>query len=148
MLHFGGLRYFALPELPAEHAVPHSLATDLSNFAGRLYMDFDEYSLMMDYTKNKNTSSELNAPTTRLIGFLIEWLSLRRKGQDIMHTPIGYVCQGRPLNSEHPFFSLQYVADKSVVSSCRRDGAVDRMEKDDDVDVDNSWDDADGSDSV
>lgn len=148
MLHFGGLRYFALPALPSEHVVPHSLATDLGNFAGRLYMDFDEYSLLVNYTKNRNCSSELNAPTTRLVGFLIEWLSLRRKGQDILHTPMGYVCQGRPLNSEHAFFSLQCVADKSVVSPCRRNGAVDGMEKDDDVDEENSWDDANGSELV
>lgn len=111
-------------------------------------MDFDECSLLVDYTENKRCSSGLDAPTTRVVGFLIEWLSLRRKGQDIMHTPIGYVCQGRPLNREHGFFSLQGATDKGVVSFYRENGAVNRAEKDDELDEENPWDDADGSESV
>ena len=30
---------------------------------------------------------------------------MRRKGQDFVHTPMGHVCQGKPLAASHPFFS-------------------------------------------
>jgi hypothetical protein len=31
--------------------------------------------------------------TTDPINFLLDWLTLCRKGQDIMRTPMGYICQ-------------------------------------------------------
>jgi hypothetical protein len=37
--------------------------------------------------------------------FMQEWLSLRRKGQDFAQTPMGYICQGKVLKADHPFFS-------------------------------------------
>lgn len=37
--------------------------------------------------------------------FLHEWLAVRRRGQDFVHTPMGYVCQGKALNASHPFFA-------------------------------------------
>ncbi|KAH8896015.1 hypothetical protein GQ53DRAFT_854400 [Thozetella sp. PMI_491] len=36
--------------------------------------------------------------------FLQEWLTLRRRGQDVGPTPMGYISQGKPLTKEHPFF--------------------------------------------
>ena len=44
-------------------------------------------------------------PPTLSLSFLQEWLAIRRKGQDFMHTPMGYVCQGKPLKANHPFFA-------------------------------------------
>jgi hypothetical protein len=38
------------------------------------------------------------------LSFLQEWLAFRRKGQDFTHTPMGYVCQGKGLTENHPFF--------------------------------------------
>lgn len=43
--------------------------------------------------------------TAKPLSFLQEWLALKRKGQDFTHTPMGYVCQGKPLNENHPFFT-------------------------------------------
>ena len=43
--------------------------------------------------------------TTKPLTFLQEWLAVRRKGQDFVHTPMGHVCQGKPLAASHPFFS-------------------------------------------
>lgn len=37
--------------------------------------------------------------------FLQDWLSIRRRGQEFTHAPMGYVCSGRPLNEAHSFFS-------------------------------------------
>lgn len=36
--------------------------------------------------------------------FLHDWLAVRRKGQEFLHTPMGYVCQSRSLTQNHPFF--------------------------------------------
>ena len=43
--------------------------------------------------------------TARPLTFLQEWLAVRRKGQDFAHTPMGHVCQGKPLAASHPFFA-------------------------------------------
>lgn len=37
-------------------------------------------------------------------GFLRKWLNIRRKGQDFSSTPMGYLCQGKTLSADHPFF--------------------------------------------
>ena len=42
--------------------------------------------------------------TTRPLTFLQEWLSIRRRGQDFAHSPMGYIAQGKPLQGNHPFF--------------------------------------------
>jgi hypothetical protein len=41
--------------------------------------------------------------TEKPMTFLRQWLGIRRGG-DFKHTPIGYLCEGRPLSSNHPFF--------------------------------------------
>jgi hypothetical protein len=43
--------------------------------------------------------------TAKPLTFLQEWLAVRRKGQDFTHTPMGHVCQGKPLMASHPFFT-------------------------------------------
>ena len=43
--------------------------------------------------------------TAKPLTFLQEWLAVRRKGQDFAHTPMGHVCQGKPLAASHPFFA-------------------------------------------
>ena len=43
--------------------------------------------------------------TTKPLQFLQDWLALRRRGQDFTHTPMGYVCQDKPLNANHAFFA-------------------------------------------
>jgi len=50
------------------------------------------------------TAPELTVFTKRPLTFLQEWLAVRRKGQDFSHTPMGHVCQGKPLLESHPFF--------------------------------------------
>jgi hypothetical protein len=43
--------------------------------------------------------------TTNPLTFLQEWLAIKRKGQDFTHTPMGYLCHGKPLTASHPFFT-------------------------------------------
>ena len=59
------------------------------------------------------TEAMKRSPTLSL-SFLQEWLAVRRKGQDFMHTPMGYVCQGRPLKANHPFFAKSDMSDAST----------------------------------
>ena len=49
-------------------------------------------------------SSQGKSFTNKPLIFLQEWLAVRRKGQDFAHTPMGYVCQDKPLTANHPFF--------------------------------------------
>ena len=54
---------------------------------------------------NDRVPAAKEKPPTISLTFLQEWLAVRRKGQDFMHTPMGYVCQGKPLKENHPFFT-------------------------------------------
>ena len=109
MLHFSALRYYALPQLPINHVLPHWLTIEIGIFAGRLYMEFEESAPLVNYIEKGIKGKQLNMSATGTTSFLIEWLSLRRKGQDIMHTPVGYVCQGRALDSTHAFFVTHHL---------------------------------------
>ncbi|KAK3984329.1 hypothetical protein QBC44DRAFT_388524 [Cladorrhinum sp. PSN332] len=40
----------------------------------------------------------------RPLVFVHEWLAVRRHGQDFIHTPMGFLTQGKPLHANHPFF--------------------------------------------
>lgn len=37
--------------------------------------------------------------------FLMEWLTIRRKGQEFTNTPMSYACHGKPMNEDRFFFS-------------------------------------------
>jgi hypothetical protein len=140
MLHFNGLKYYAIPSLPPEWRAPTWLTIELGIFAGRLYFEYEEYSDLREYlgfreapkftkaTREVVVPAEFNRSegivynaieelgkdiaepraqsfTANPLTFLQEWLAVRRKGQDFVHTPMGYVCQGKPLAASHPFFS-------------------------------------------
>jgi len=128
MLHFNKLDYFAIPNLPSGWEAPTWLTIELGLFAGRLYFEYDEYDDICRYlashevsrTEDNNCEAmrspvDLNlvegggAPpfqsfTSKPLTFLQEWLSLKRKGQDFVHTPMGYICQAKSLTPTHPFF--------------------------------------------
>lgn len=57
-------------------------------------------------SKSQNyEEQETKSFTPKPLLFLQEWIAVRRRGQDFTHTPMGYVCQGKPLDADHPFFS-------------------------------------------
>ncbi|EAW10826.1 uncharacterized protein ACLA_053000 [Aspergillus clavatus NRRL 1] len=117
MLQFNRLRFYAIPELPKDWHPPSWLSFELGILAGRLYFEFEEYQDIMDRLQldakdgsNGESSGSLclgNRLDKKHLQFLQEWLTLRRHGQDISHTPMGYVCQGWRLRDDHPFFSTQ-----------------------------------------
>ncbi|KAL4782195.1 hypothetical protein BJX76DRAFT_359187 [Aspergillus varians] len=116
MLHFNTLVYYSLPELPDGWAPPSWLPFELGIFAGRLYFPFSEYEDLLNrlYSLSgdpgeENESSSLWAVAKNRLNFLQEWLAIRRQGQDITDTPMGYICQDWLLRSDHPFFSSKTI---------------------------------------
>lgn len=111
------------------------LKIKLGIFAGRLYFEYCEYHELLaflgleeatelieqdaeDITGRSDSSDadrsqevhgekklKIAAFTRKPLAFLQEWLALRRKGQDFSQTPMGFVCQGKPLFESHPFFN-------------------------------------------
>lgn len=136
MLQFSGLRYYSLPSLRSEHVIPQSLVIELGIFAGRLYLQYEECAPLVKYIDNASMNRRSDATATETTSFILEWLSLRRRGQDIMHTPLGYVCQGRPLGIEHAFFVTNRAVDSSVAESYRARGGEAQEDEDDD---DEKW---------
>ncbi|KAI1337630.1 hypothetical protein F5Y15DRAFT_389781 [Xylariaceae sp. FL0016] len=114
MLSFNQLDYYTLPQLPADHVFPQWLRFELGILAGRLYVEASEWDSLSSYIRpssvqvNESTSSsEYSAKFCEdPASFLTEWLTLRRKNQDILQTPMGYICTGRSVNANHPFRGL------------------------------------------
>ncbi|PHH81296.1 hypothetical protein CDD82_1095 [Ophiocordyceps australis] len=104
MLRFGQLEYYALPSLSTNDATPPWLSIELGIVGARLYFSHDEYEALLKHLKALDGQSSQQTAKGKLLGFVFEWLTVRRKGQDILHTPMGYVCQGRALGQGHAFF--------------------------------------------
>lgn len=130
MLIFNNLTYYAIPSLPEDWNAPKWLTIELGIFAGRLYFDFDEYEDLRRYLglKPLGSGQEEEEPlsptdddgqngalldsqlqgkvfTAKPLQFLQDWLAVRRRGQDFSHTPMGHVCQDKPLDASHAFFA-------------------------------------------
>ncbi|KAH7323576.1 hypothetical protein BKA65DRAFT_511056 [Rhexocercosporidium sp. MPI-PUGE-AT-0058] len=125
MLHFNRLSYYVLPCLPVGYKAPDWLPIELGIFAGRLYIDFPDCSSLTKYLQLEDRfgtkcpqerSKDMRVFSNNPVDFLQEWLTVRRKGQDIMHTPVGYICQGRPLHESHPFFGARSTDDREITS--------------------------------
>jgi hypothetical protein len=112
MLCFNNFRYYTLPRLPADLEFPNWFRLEIGILAGRLYVDSDEVDSVARYprsvsrvTDNHSSDGELKAangaPLVRVAddaaAFVLEWLALRRRVQDVVHTPMGKLCMGRPL---------------------------------------------------
>lgn len=124
MLHFSDLRYYVLPSLPKRHIIPESLTIEIGIFSGCLYLHFDECTVLREYLDNPGSHKQLKLTGNKMLNFLLEWLSVRRNGQDVTHTPVGYICQSRPLEREHGFFVTHY-QNKNVVSETLRNNDAD-----------------------
>ena len=120
MLCFDDLTFASIPSLPPTWSAPQWLRRDLGIFAGKLYFQYQDYNDLCrflglthdfggDAAADSQTVSAIAAGklTEKPQQFLQQWLSLRRKGQDFTHTPMGFVIQGKPLDSTHIFFRGQ-----------------------------------------
>jgi hypothetical protein len=142
---FNRMQFYAYPPLPRQYNPPVELMADLGLLAGRLYFAFAEYEYLLAHFQDSSVMGKNG------IEFLAEWLVMCRKGQDIMHTPIGYICQGRPLAETHPFFVDGSASESPSLPSGAGFGGItagggadgdDADEDDDDDDADDykQWD--------
>ncbi|RKL21540.1 hypothetical protein BFJ72_g14826 [Fusarium proliferatum] len=121
MRQFNAMTYFTVPTPDKSQSLPKWLCIEIGVIAGRLYFDYSEYPSLVAWLGTSqetgppndipNEFSQETASVTRglivdePLNFLLEWLAHRRQTMDLTHTPMGYVCQGRNLHSDHPFFA-------------------------------------------
>ena len=153
MQEFNRLDFYSIPTLPEGWKPPSWLPLELGILGGRLYFEFAEYhyiqrSLLLSTQRNgiclekhEDEDEEDSQTTARnTLAFLGDWLSLRRQGQDVTQTPMGYVCQGWQLRSDHPFFT-QRLVDANVLSDGYTFQPGSQSENDVNEDVDSEDDD-------
>lgn len=135
MLHFNRLDYHTTPSLPLAWRPPSWLPFELGIPAESLYFDYLDYHLILQNLQcdasSRGAYNQATSTTRNTLAFLGEWLSIRRQGQDITHTPMGYVCQGWPLRSDHPFF-IQRIVDRQQATSGPSFQAHDQVADEDD----------------
>lgn len=99
---FNEFRYYNLPDLPQQHDFPDWFRIELGILSGRLYVDSAESELLARYIQpNLSNNGEFTSLADDPAQFLLEWLPLRRKSQNVTHTPMGYICTGRNPEAGH-----------------------------------------------
>ncbi|KAL3476926.1 hypothetical protein BJX99DRAFT_258041 [Aspergillus californicus] len=137
MLRFDTLTFYALPSLPDKWVAPSWLPFELGILGGRLYFAFSDYATILGRLSLPSGAidEELEEVVDQegsknRLAFLREWLAIRRQGQDITDTPMGYVLQGWPLRSDHPFFlSMSIKPDGESGLESLRFGSPDKKEE-------------------
>ncbi|KAM4066193.1 P-loop containing nucleoside triphosphate hydrolase [Hirsutella rhossiliensis] len=132
MVQSNKLAGYVLPSPLSNSTLPLWLSIELGLLGARLYFDLEEYSMLLEHlrsvvkvggaTSAGAASGKASAGTSAgdIYAFLLEWLTIRRKGQDILHTPMGYICQGRQLEASHPFFTAK---EASTMENCETERA-------------------------
>lgn len=105
---FNTLQYLTIPA--DQGPLPAWVSIEVGIIAGRLYFDYHEYESLLAWLGIGEVSDSKDAVKRGLwidypLKFLLEWLTYRRQTADILHTPMGYVCQGRALQATHAFFN-------------------------------------------
>ncbi|KAK1993934.1 hypothetical protein LX36DRAFT_728628 [Colletotrichum falcatum] len=166
MLHFGDLKYYSIPALPAEWQAPAWLKIEMGVYAGRLYFEWSEYDELCDflgidqslplleYLEEEGSESDsaenqhgsragpgAAGLTTRPLSFVQEWLASRRRGQDFLSTPMGFIAQGKMLQENHPFFRQATTVKRDVLFAPIHRSSDDQANEDDYAVVDYGVDD-------
>lgn len=116
---FNTFKYYSLPALPPTYKFPQWFRFELGILSGRLYVSLAEWDPLSRYIRSSfdeaGESSKGSADSKQANGvtpapfaddpssFLLEWLTLLRKTQDVLHTPMGYICTGRALGGPSEF---------------------------------------------
>ncbi|KAL7945220.1 hypothetical protein V8C42DRAFT_358211 [Trichoderma barbatum] len=124
MIPFNQLRYYSLPPIPSGATFPTWLKVELGILAGRLYTDFEEWKLTGEYIRDSR-------PDNISPIFLLEWLGVRCRAHDVLHTPMGYICLGRPATEIHPFFVRNTSLVTPVLTPVQVETAVEEIENGD-----------------
>ncbi|RKF57979.1 putative p-loop containing nucleoside triphosphate hydrolase [Erysiphe neolycopersici] len=130
MLIFNDFNHYSLPPLPSSWCAPYWLRIEVGILTGRLYFDYIEYPIILEtigvkesdgkiienrYNQGEHPQNSsagllkaekaLKGFTSKPLCFLQEWLALRAQGQDFNHTPMGLICQGRPVKANDLSFT-------------------------------------------
>ncbi|RFU72329.1 hypothetical protein TARUN_9940 [Trichoderma arundinaceum] len=98
MVSFNQLRHYSLPPIPLDVQFPVWLKVELGILAGQLYTDYEGWLHVAGYVKYPQDGVPVSP------AFLLEWLGVRCRAHDVLHTPMGYICLGRTVTENHPFF--------------------------------------------
>lgn len=105
---------------------------------GRLYFDFDEYEPSLQWLGLSRGATPGNGlKIAQPLGFLKEWLTLSRRTDDVMFTPMGFVCQRKTLKNDHFFFRSAVDAafgtnNPTEIKDNSHDGVIDDLPSDSD----------------
>ncbi|KAF3286586.1 hypothetical protein TWF970_008438 [Orbilia oligospora] len=107
--HIG--RFFTIPPISEDWSPPTKLSIELGIVAGRLYFTYEHSNAIKEYlnlddeeANQEKSQAKAMVLAFRPLEFLREWLMLKRKGQDFLHTPMGYLCQSKVLSQTLAFF--------------------------------------------
>lgn len=131
MQAFNRLSCLTVPRWPSARQMPVWLGIEVGIFSGRLYFDFPEYKPLLAWLAALPNAGRAGGPcggeSEEALQFLQEWLTFRRRTEDIMYTPVGFVCQRQELRESHFFFSGMGVVPTHTASAAvgvRGPGAV------------------------
>lgn len=83
--------------------------------------------------------------TRKPLAFMTEWLNIRRKGQEIAETPMGFICAGKQIVESHPFFLRPEYEHTQKTTSISKSAAGGNEEEDEEEEkemcVDNVYED-------
>ncbi|EHK46815.1 hypothetical protein TRIATDRAFT_291137 [Trichoderma atroviride IMI 206040] len=143
MQSFNSLVYYTIPSWTNDTLFPEFLAVEIGIVAGRLYFNYSEYKYLLfwlgivsdegrDEISNGRTFMTCGFPFKKALNFLQEWLTYRRQTLDILHTPMGFVCQRRSLYNSHSFFASNTSNFQNIHQIARfRNSSIDGQESDD-----------------
>ncbi|KAL7793170.1 hypothetical protein V8C37DRAFT_415984 [Trichoderma ceciliae] len=121
MVPFNQLRYYSLPPIPLEAKFPVRLKVELGILAGRLYTDYEEWQLVAKYVGDTYPNTSVSP------AFLLEWLGVRCRAHDVLHTPMGYICLGRTVAEDHPFFIRNTSVAAPTIKSTQTDDSAEEV---------------------
>ncbi|KAK8035096.1 hypothetical protein PG993_010091 [Apiospora rasikravindrae] len=130
----GRMSFYTIPTLPSGYEFPAWLPSEVGIFAGRLYLDFDSWVAIAHQLRARSAKEEghqehVQFPADDPRGFLLDCLTFRRRGQNILHTPMGYLCQGRQLTRDHAFFSEASVGAAPPTEPTDSDSSASEMDE-------------------
>ncbi|OAA53143.1 hypothetical protein ISF_08984 [Cordyceps fumosorosea ARSEF 2679] len=111
---FHCLAYLTEPRWPLVRELPAWLGVEVGIISGRLYFPYAEYGPLLEWLGLPDAGGHLGGGgrppaggrnSDELLAFLQAWLAFRRRTEDVLYTPVGFVCQGQRLAENHFFFS-------------------------------------------
>ena len=105
-------------------------------FEALMTMDGNTDDDSMDPSQSASQKQDERRLAERPLTFIQEWLAIRRRGQDFVHSPMGFVSQGKSLQKEHLFFqeAIQEAQDHHAFAPVIHQALDSRDDDDDDDD--------------